>query len=149
MKIYNQYREVISENLLLFKNKMEGNKKKKLSGYENRKRSAQKVKENAKQSGALLKYISKNTESVADHPSSSFTQNSPDIVNSMDVDAIDSAHVNENVICEKNVTLEYDYKDPGTWPIKCNNKVRDIIVQNWSQNIHDISYPSDSNNRKF
>lgn len=133
---------------------MDGNKKRKLSGYEFKKKREEKEKRQEKDKNSLLKFLvnsnvpiedSDNVECQASTSTSASinTAVSNDTLNEhLEIEEVETQLVNDNILGDVVIT------DPGTWP-KVDEKLRLLIIQNDVIQIEIKPFPIDKDNRKF
>ncbi|XP_047129453.1 zinc finger MYM-type protein 5-like [Hydra vulgaris] len=146
--------------------------RKKPSGAQYRKRKVEQQREQEKQKGSLLKFICRQDSTKED-------SNGGQIPTDMEAEEISNVVDNDNVMMSEtlsystvpvshadngqwNNSLEEHVQqvseektdnvipqDPALWPLLINHNTRAIIVEREPQQIKDISFPNDKNNRKF
>ncbi|XP_012562182.2 zinc finger MYM-type protein 1-like [Hydra vulgaris] len=146
--------------------------RKKPSGAQYRKRKVEQQREQEKQKGSLLKFICRQDSTKED-------SNGGQIPTDMEAEEISNVVDNDNVMMSEtlsystvpvshadngqlNNSLEEHVQqaseektdnvipqDPALWPLLINHNTRAIIVERGPQQIKDISFPNDKNNRKF
>ncbi|XP_047132433.2 zinc finger MYM-type protein 1-like [Hydra vulgaris] len=146
--------------------------RKKPSGAQYRKRKVEQQREQEKQKGSLLKFICRQDSTKED-------SNGGQIPTDMEAEEISNVVDNDNVMMSEtlsystvpvshafngqlNNSLEEHVQqaseektdnvipqNPALWPLLINHNTRAIIVERGPQQIKDISFPNDKNNRKF
>ncbi|XP_004207317.2 zinc finger MYM-type protein 5-like [Hydra vulgaris] len=146
--------------------------RKKPSGAQYRKRKVEQQREQEKQKGSLLKFICRQDSTKED-------SNGGQIPTDMEAEEISNVVDNDNVMMSEtlsystvpvshadngqlNNSLEEHVQqaseektdnvipqDPALWPLLINHNTRAIIVERGPEQIKDISFPNDKNNRKF
>ncbi|XP_047137607.2 zinc finger MYM-type protein 1-like [Hydra vulgaris] len=146
--------------------------RKKPSGAQYRKRKVEQQREQEKQKGSLLKFIFRKDSTKED-------SNGGQIPTDMEAEEISNVVANDNVMMSETLSystvsvsnadngqLNYSLEehvqqaseektdnvipqDPALWPLLISHNTRAIIVERGPQQIKDISFPNDKNNRKF
>ncbi|XP_063788817.1 uncharacterized protein LOC134944173 [Pseudophryne corroboree] len=138
-------------------------RKKKLSGAQYRKRKAEKEKEQGKQEGSFLKYL---RPQHRDDEGSSTSKIQPEtetettvLSTASQADKEYEEHTEdvEEEPCEVQLDQEviqsessssFSYSDPATW-IKCDDNLRQILVEHGPEQVQQFKFPKDANKRRF
>lgn len=142
--------------------------KTKLSGAQNRKRKAEREREQAKQGKSLLRYFNLPKGHEEGKEPSSVPITSPDTevagcstsTSEVNTDVpqtgtisseedTDDVIQNENIEKEDDTFPHFDYADPAKWPNPVSDDLRQLIVQNGPKQVVLHEFAKDSKNRRF